>query len=327
MKSEKILFNEKEYYINSESLNNPDIKNIFLFKDPELTEVVTNSSGMTRIIKKENIEEILKENIGGAGGAGYAVWGGGWGRSFGNPSMGGRFYGRGFGFGQGSSHSGGPNIMYTYDVKPLNQTLQQPGTSQGDDRYIHVGCEIQGKILNKNKKIKGKIIGIKKDEDHNIQYYIVLDIKTGEKVNIDPTSIELITHAERPDPYIKDLIVGENFYPSFSEFLNETKKEKKDNPWENVKRKVERSKKIPKEMKEKIISLIKKDGIYGSKYNKKGMVTNLKIPKIKGKSFNGVGLGADKDGFFVHTHRARSKSKPEIEKIPNKDIKFIESTG
>jgi len=40
-----------------------------------------------------------------------------------------------------------------------------------------------------------------------------------------------------------------------------------------------------------------------------------------------VDLGADKDGFFVSTHRARSKSYLEIDKIPQKDIKFIESTG
>jgi len=164
--------------------------------------------------------KLVKENIGGGGGAGYAVWGGGWGRSFGNPSMGGRFYGRGFGFGQGQS-SGGPNLMYTYSVKPLNQLLQQPGTPQGDDRYVHVGSEIKGKILGVNKEVKGKIIGIKQDEDNNIQCYIVLNVKTGEKVNIDPTSIELITHDERPGGYMKDLIVGETFYPSFSEFLNE----------------------------------------------------------------------------------------------------------
>jgi hypothetical protein len=56
---------------------------------------------------------LVRENIGGAGGAGYAVYGGGWGRSFGNPSMGGRFGGRGFGFGGSQNLTGGPNLMYT----------------------------------------------------------------------------------------------------------------------------------------------------------------------------------------------------------------------
>ena len=73
-------------------------------------------------------------------------------------------------------------------------------------------------------------------------------------------------------------------------------------------------------MKEKIIPLIIKSGIHGTTY-KKGRVFKLQ------SSFKGCDLGADKDGFFVFTHRARSKSYPEIDKIPQKDIKFIESTG
>ena len=35
----------------------------------------------------------------------------------------------------------------------------------------------------------------------------------------------------------------------------------------------------------------------------------------------------DKDGFYIHTHRARSKSYESPEKITEKDIKFIDSTG
>jgi len=94
----------------------------------------------------------------------------------------------------------------------------------------------------------------------------------------------------------------------------------------DVKGKVERSKKLSKEMKEKILPLIIQNGIHGTTY-KEGRVFRLKIPKVSGKSFKGVDLGADKDGFFVATHRARSKSKPEIKDISDKDIKFIESTG
>ena len=40
-----------------------------------------------------------------------------------------------------------------------------------------------------------------------------------------------------------------------------------------------------------------------------------------------VGVGKDDDGYFVHTHRARSKSYPNKKDIPIKDLKFIESTG
>jgi hypothetical protein len=38
-------------------------------------------------------------------------------------------------------------------------------------------------------------------------------------------------------------------------------------------------------------------------------------------------MGIDKDGYFIHTHRARSKSYETPEKISVKDIKFIDSTG
>jgi hypothetical protein len=47
---------------------------------------------------------------------------------------------------------------------------------------------------------------------------------------------------------------------------------------------------------------------------------------VHGKD-SGVSLKKDKDGFFVHTHRARSKSHAKPEDIPKADVKFIESTG
>lgn len=46
----------------------------------------------------------------------------------------------------------------------------------------------------------------------------------------------------------------------------------------------------------------------------------------KGKRYC-VGVGKDEDGYFVHTHRARSKSYPSKKDIPIKVLKFIESTG
>jgi len=48
--------------------------------------------------------------------------------------------------------------------------------------------------------------------------------------------------------------------------------------------------------------------------------------KVHGKD-SGVSLKKDKDGFFVHTHRARSKSHAKPGDIPKADVKFIESTG
>lgn len=45
------------------------------------------------------------------------------------------------------------------------------------------------------------------------------------------------------------------------------------------------------------------------------------------KDFKGCSLGKDKDGYFVYTHRARSKSYETPEKISEKDINYIDTTG
>jgi hypothetical protein len=84
-----------------------------------------------------------------------------------------------------------------------------------------------------------------------------------------------------------------------------------------------KSKSIDSEMKAEIVKYL--GG--GSTYHEGGQIHGLRIPKIDGKSFDGVSMGADKDGFFVYTHRARSKSHKSPDKISAKEIKFIESTG
>lgn len=104
------------------------------------------------------------------------------------------------------------------------------------------------------------------------------------------------------------------------EILFELKK--KVTKYQKTKGEIERSRSIPKDMKEKILQQLSS----GSRYNK-GSVYGLKKKSVSGKSFDGVSLGADKDGFFVYTHRARSKSYGEIETISKKDLSFIESTG
>jgi hypothetical protein len=49
--------------------------------------------------------------------------------------------------------------------------------------------------------------------------------------------------------------------------------------------------------------------------------------QAKDPRFGGVGLKQDDDGWYVRTHRARSRSYPVPEAIPEKDIEFIRSTG
>lgn len=79
---------------------------------------------------------------------------------------------------------------------------------------------------------------------------------------------------------------------------------------------------LPKEMKLAIEPLVTGDTTY-----KKGIVTNLRKPAGMHPEASGLGFGADKNGFFVHTHRARSKSYVDPTKIPKKAIAFINSTG
>jgi hypothetical protein len=182
MKSEKILLEGKEYYIDINAYENPQNIKLFLFKDPALLKIAKTNEGKTLMVFKDHLNEILKES-GMAGGAGYAIWGGG-GGYYGNP-------GRGIGFGQ-SSNKGGPNLMYTYDIKPLDQKLQQPPTPQDGTEPIYIGCKIRGKILGKNKWIKGNIADIKRDDEGNLLAYIIKDQSTAKNIKIDPTSAEIL---------------------------------------------------------------------------------------------------------------------------------------
>lgn len=47
----------------------------------------------------------------------------------------------------------------------------------------------------------------------------------------------------------------------------------------------------------------------------------------KSDKAKGVTLRKDKKGYYVHTHRGRSKSYKEVKNIPKSAIEFIESTG
>ena len=156
-------------------------------------------------MKAKTVKETLNE-AGGAGGAGYAVWGGGWGRSFGNPSMGKGFGGRGFGFGGSYNNSGGPNLMYTYNVVPLNQTLEPRPSDPLSREYIHIGSVIKGRILGTNDHIIGQVLRIEEDDDGNIKYYLVLS-EESQKLKIDPTSAFLFEPEEDLDKFDDNNII------------------------------------------------------------------------------------------------------------------------
>jgi hypothetical protein len=93
----------------------------------------------------------------------------------------------------------------------------------------------------------------------------------------------------------------------------------------DVRKSVQLSRKIPAKMKEEILKYVTSS----SRYNN-GRVFGLAKPSAMAKissKVSGCSMGADKDGFFVHTHRARSKSFATPLKITKKAIDFIESTG
>lgn len=101
---------------------------------------------------------------------------------------------------------------------------------------------------------------------------------------------------------------------------------KKKSKYKNTQKSLMNSKNISKEMKEKISKYL----TGGSTYHEGGRVHGLSMPNVlreKSNKANGVSMGADKNGFYVYTHRARSKSKPTPDGITVKEIEFIESTG
>ncbi len=85
---------------------------------------------------------------------------------------------------------------------------------------------------------------------------------------------------------------------------------------------------ISKEMKEVALELLLPYTRAG-----KGRITELQLhpllkKKIKEGAYpDGFSMGIDKNGYFIMTHRARSKSHEKPDGITAKEMKFIDSTG
>lgn len=125
-------------------------------------------------------------------------------------------------------------------------------------------------------------------------------------------------------PKAKDIVESNEWALNIKnkESIDESKKSEYD----TNKGALMRSKTISQEMKDEILKYF--NG--GSTYHEGGHIHGLTKPKElteKSPKADGVSLGADKDGFFVYTHRARSHSHASPDKIPIKEINFIESTG
>ena len=93
----------------------------------------------------------------------------------------------------------------------------------------------------------------------------------------------------------------------------------------DVRKQIQSSRKLSAKMKEEIL----KHTTSSSRYDN-GRVFGLTKPSAMSKistKISGCSMGADKNGFFVYTHRARCKSFPSPLKITKRCIDFIESTG
>jgi hypothetical protein len=105
--------------------------------------------------------------------------------------------------------------------------------------------------------------------------------------------------------------------------------EKKQSKYKSVKEQIQKMH-IPVELKEKILELTNSGTHINSKHPVilgLTMSSELKNKIKEGNLPSGFSFGADKNGFFIYTHRARSKSHKNSNKITTKEIRFIDSTG
>ena len=93
----------------------------------------------------------------------------------------------------------------------------------------------------------------------------------------------------------------------------------------DVRKQIQSSRKLSAKIKEEILRYVTSSSRYdnGRVF---GLTKPLGMSKISSK-ISGCSMGADKDGFFVYTHRARCKSFSNPMKITKTCIDFIESTG
>ena len=114
------------------------------------------------------------------------------------------------GFGGASNVGQGGNSMYTYEIKPLNHSLEQKPnmTLATEDRVVSIGTKISGIPLRSNatpdkKKIVGIVRKIKQTDDSALMYYLVQDEATQNMVKIDPLTARVIV--EEPVEYYSEV--------------------------------------------------------------------------------------------------------------------------
>jgi len=130
------------------------------------------------------------------GGAGFSYGGG---SSIFPVNRGGQMNRSGFG---GAANLGGPNMMYTYEIKSLNRNLQPLVMTPPEQESIHDGSDIKGFELNKRDGVLhvGVLLQTVKSSNGSLNYYIILDPITNTQVKLDPTSVTLVSKMDGVDP-------------------------------------------------------------------------------------------------------------------------------
>jgi hypothetical protein len=130
------------------------------------------------------------------GGAGFSYGGG---SSMFPVNRGGQMNRGGFG---GASNLGGPNMMYTYEIKALNRSLQPLILNIPEIETIKIGNDIKGFELNKKdgKLHVGILLRIEKSKNGSLKYYVILNPENNQEMKIDPTTALLVSKIDGKDP-------------------------------------------------------------------------------------------------------------------------------
>ena len=178
----------KDYSADSEFQSGPfrDLINKKSIKE----NLINNSRNIYHIDEKlsdDNMKKRKVKKIKEGYGAGFSM------NSF-RGGMGGTSRG---GFG-GANNLGGPNMMYTYEIKPLNHTLEQlPTLTPDQTQQVQIGSVVKANAVRSNatpeiKEIKGIVRKIIITNSGAIKYYVVQDEATQNMVKVDPLTVTLV---------------------------------------------------------------------------------------------------------------------------------------
>lgn len=128
--------------------------------------------------------------------------------------------------------------------------------------------------------------------------------------------------------------VLDEYLNNFSEFQNRVnkvindeliRKEAKDNKGLSANEKVDKKKQ--EAMTEGVEFFDESKKAYEKLMKAKESLNSQERAEVTKKfGHTGCSFAKDKDGYYCYTHRCRSKSYPSIDKIPQKDVDFVDST-